>query len=436
MTLRAALLAWLLAALLPVAADAQERAALQLVLLDPLPAGAHARIAGQTADLAWRLTRAPATPGAALLERASVAAEERDARAALWIEESEGAFELRLLDARRQRLLERRFEIERGTDGLARSAALEALALAVRSALRALEADQEVGEAVQAGGAGAGTGTGTGVGTGTGTGAGTGTATGAGTREGEKARERGREREREREREAEARRDADADADERADEQAAAEEEAREAEQEAREAEQEAREEALDAGKRGAFDQDAVGLVVAAGWDLAVDGRSPHGQHAPWVRAGVSFGRVELGLRVEAALPAVLENDEAEVELARRLALAYVGVDVMRAEPFRLAAALAAGAASFRRETRDVAPGFERTDPEDTPAFAAGLELRAAYTLAEGAGARFSIELAAGALLVPEAPVLRFDTARQPRDEPLWWLQPELRLGPHLRVRL
>jgi hypothetical protein len=39
-------------------------------------------------------------------------------------------------------------------------------------------------------------------------------------------------------------------------------------------------------------------------------------------------------------------------------------------------------------------------------------------------------------LLVPGAPVLRYQTAAGSRDERLWWLQPELRLGPHLRVRL
>jgi hypothetical protein len=133
----------------------------------------------------------------------------------------------------------------------------------------------------------------------------------------------------------------------------------------------------------------------------------------------------------------VLESDDADIELARRLALGYAAVDVVRAADMRLAAAVSAGAASFERETSDVAPGLRATPDSSTPSFAAGVELRAAYALIVGAAARLSIELSAGALVVPAAPVLRFATgAPEPRDEPLWLLQPELRLGPHLRLRL
>jgi len=102
----------------------------------------------------------------------------------------------------------------------------------------------------------------------------------------------------------------------------------------------------------------------------------------------------------------------------------------------RCALALAAGAASFARDTRTVGPGLMETPDADTLAFAGSVELRAGFALASGAAARLELELSAAAVFVPAAPVLRYRTATGTRDEQLWWLQPELRLGPYLRVRL
>ncbi len=382
----------------------------RLLLLSPLPAGVEARITGQTADLPWQLQRVAGRAGEDRLQVAAQAARASQARAALWVtREDNGAYTLRLYDPRKHRLLERRFELDPAAGALADSAALEALALAVRSALRALAADQTVGEAVAAGagsdeaggggtgaGAGAGKGTGTGGGTGTGTGAGagkgagkgahggtissagggTGTSEGAGTGEDGGGGEGS----------------------------------------------------AVPAGRR-------VALAASGGWDLALDGQSPL-QQGPWARLGVALGRVELAAEAQTALAVTLRDPQTRITLRRHVLLGGASLDVVRRARVQLALGAAAGVAAFARKTTRVDAGLQPA-PAHTPlAFALGLALRARFVLLSGARASFGFELALGALVVPAAPVLRYDNARDHVDRALWLIQPHAHLGPYLRLKL
>ena len=115
----------------------------RLLALEPLPDGVSDRIAGQTADLAWTVDRANAD--ARGVPAATRLAAEHRARAVLWVSEDADGFVLRLFDVRKRRVLERSFARERA-GALARSAALEALALSLRSSLRALTAQEDVGK--------------------------------------------------------------------------------------------------------------------------------------------------------------------------------------------------------------------------------------------------------------------------------------------------
>ena len=124
----------------------------RLIVQGPLPAGVAERIAGQTADLPWsiELRTTTTTPSG---HSAAVLAAEHRARAVLWVDEAPEGFVLHVFDAAQRSAIERRFPRSHAAGDVSqgRSAALESLALAVRSALQALNAEQNGGAAEASG---------------------------------------------------------------------------------------------------------------------------------------------------------------------------------------------------------------------------------------------------------------------------------------------
>jgi hypothetical protein len=360
----------------------QAAPAQRLAILEPLAQPTFERIAGQTADLPWALMRVPTSEEADPMRRALEAAAQLGARAVLWItRDATSALVLRLYDPQHKRLLERRFEVEAGGAALAESAALEALALSVRSALQALSADEAVGEAVE---------------NGSGTQA---TASTAGAGQGAPPPTAGSQTK-----------------PEPADDQGTADDH-------------------TTGSEPSAAGPDRTAITLGAGWALALDGQSPV-QQGPWARVGLMLGQVELAAHVQTALEAKLRDPRTRVTLQRRAALAVASLSVLRRSRVALALGVATGVASFARTTTSVAPGLLATHASDKLALALGLELRARFTLLAGSAARLGLELAASAMVLPAAPLLRYENGGQPVERRLWPVQPELRLGPYLQLPL
>ncbi len=383
----------------PVASSQEEHA---LLLIAPVPAGAEERIAGQISDLPWRLSKAEGL--AKTVAAAHAAALARGARAALWLEADDEGIVLRLYDPRRRRLLERRFEA--GTGALARSAALEAMALSARSALRAIGADEVMGEEV---GGAAGTGTGAGAGADGGTGTGTGRSTGTGL---------------DPDSDPDPDTDPDQDPDSNSDPDPEPEPEP---------------DTDPDSDADSVSSSVPLALTLAAGWNSAIDGQTSTGQQGPFARVGVALARLEFAVQLQTALAADIERSGVALGLTRKLALASVAIDLHRGSRARIALGAVGGIAHFHRATRSLASGL-RGDPadadgeRDTLSAAFGLELRASLLLLDGAHSRFEIELTAGALCVPAAPVLRYDLPTGRQDRALWLFEPFVQLGPRLQL--
>jgi len=141
-------------------------------------------------------------------------------------------------------------------------------------------------------------------------------------------------------------------------------------------------------------------------------------------------------VQAQTALAARLDDGPTVVELTRRTLLAYAALVSAPAQRLAFDLALSAGAVSFRRVTDRVAADLSPTHGVDTLAFGAGLELRARYTLWSSPSAALALELSARALVVPAAPLLRYERDGTLHSRALWPVQPELLLGPRLRVRL
>jgi hypothetical protein len=390
---------------LSTTAVANAQARLRLLVQDDLPAGAAERIEGQIADLPWSMEPAA---GAIATHEAEAIAEARGARAVLWITEDANGFALSLFDAGRRRWLERRFPRARGggNEALGRSAALESLALAVRSALRAMSEEPAAAHATSGGGTPAVNATG-----GEGRAA---TATATENTTNAQPRTSGSD--------SGSDSDSDADSDSASDSDSDAEE---------------------SPGITFTHDDPSVrsgathpALIAAVAWTAALDGQSPV-QHGPAARLGIAWDRLEVAAEGELTLPAELNDGQTRIALQRSVALATVSFEVAASQRLSLAAAGGIGVAWFARDTRSVAAGLEATEASTLQAFATELELRGRLRLVGGTGAALDLELCAGALVLPAAPVLRYERSGGGRVEhPLWRLAPHLRLGPYLRVPL
>ena len=157
--------------------------------------------------------------------------------------------------------------------------------------------------------------------------------------------------------------------------------------------------------------------------------------HGKPARAGIALGRLELGLGLERGLQARIRDEETTVDEQRTVALASAGLDIVSSRRARLALALGLGVASFARTTRAVqSPELRPTHASNPVSFAGALELRAALRLLSLGAFALEMELDAGALAVPAAPLLRYDGAHGTVSRALWLVQPHVRMGPLLRV--
>lgn len=385
----------------------------RLLVVDPLPKGAAERIAGQIADLPWTMEHVRgARPGAAVDARvAEGLAKERGVGAVLWVEEDGSGFALHLLDAEKHQVVERQLPRAQGASPLARSAALEALALAVRSGLSTLSAEAGASSAAMSASAT----------TPEGDAGGSGGSTATQSAAGEKSS-----------------------ATDAAQHDAAA---AQHAESKPPEPKQPPEREADDddatepdedeheAPEGGASTGSAPALILAAGWAAALDGQSPI-QHGPSARLGIALNRLELALEGELALPEEVRDEQVHINLQRSVALASVSLEIVHTARAQLAIAAGAGIASFARDTQQVASVLRATAPNDVQTFAAELEARGRVSLISTAAFVLDLEFAAGVLALPAAPTLQYQGAQGRVEHALWSVQPQLRIGPVVRVSL
>jgi hypothetical protein len=180
---------------------------------------------------------------------------------------------------------------------------------------------------------------------------------------------------------------------------------------------------------------DATALVLAGGWGGALDGESPV-QHGPWARIGVAFGRFEIAAAGEIALVQDIKDREATLRVRRSDVLASGAFALLQSSRAHAAVAVDLGVGSFARETRVVPPStLTATPPNSTQSFALGIELRGGVQLVSSRTFALELELSAGVLVLPAAPVLSYDGGAGGRVEhALWLLQPQLRLGPRIRL--
>jgi hypothetical protein len=172
---------------------------------------------------------------------------------------------------------------------------------------------------------------------------------------------------------------------------------------------------------------------LAGGYQVAVDGQSPLGQHGPWARAVLTLGAFELAAHAETSLGAAVELERTRIETMRRTLLGQLGIEVLDAGGLRLVAALAAGISTFSRETVELAEGLAPTRQDaDFAALAIGAELHAVAPLLTGSVAELGIALDLGALALPAAPKFRVDTPDGRREQALWAVAPQLRVGAYL----
>ncbi|MBX3245957.1 MAG: hypothetical protein KF901_02105 [Myxococcales bacterium] len=136
---------WLAAVIGVIALSGASLAQERVRLLTPLPGDLEARVEGQTSDLAWAIERHPGV--ARDLDEAQAAS--GGARVVVWVSRTSRGTRLHFADVPARRLLVRDFDAGSGEE-LESSAALESLAVALRSALVALSLGGEVGVVVAA----------------------------------------------------------------------------------------------------------------------------------------------------------------------------------------------------------------------------------------------------------------------------------------------
>lgn len=111
-----------------------------------------------------------------------------------------------------------------------------------------------------------------------------------------------------------------------------------------------------------------LALVASLGWQVAIDGQSPPGQHALSLSVGLTVSRILIRLWLLGGLPASLRDEASVVSLSRHgAALGVLGAVVQR-ERVRLLAGASAGLCGYYRTTDAVGDGYEATAPRFVPA--------------------------------------------------------------------
>ena len=162
---------------------------------------------------------------------------------------------------------------------------------------------------------------------------------------------------------------------------------------------------------------------ASIGWQVAVDGQSPLGQHALGLRLVLELERFEISVLGSLGLLAARLEDDAEtldVLVNRHAILGGLGVALLDGEELRLSAGVAAGVAFFYRRT-EVSTDELRAEPS---ASIRALMMRIGLVgtwLPSGTGQALGLELELGAEVVPAAPVFSVQEPERVTDRFALW---------------
>lgn len=166
-----------------------------------------------------------------------------------------------------------------------------------------------------------------------------------------------------------------------------------------------------------------VGLLVSLGWQVAVDGQSPPGQHALSLSLGLTVSRILIRLWLSGGLPAGIADEASVVSLSRHgAALGLFGAAVQR-ERLRLSGGVVLGLCGYYRKTDAVGDGYEATAPRFVPALCTAPQV--SLWLRPARRVPLYVELLAGLEIVAGRPRLGYgegDTFVARGD--LWPVQP------------
>lgn len=169
-------------------------------------------------------------------------------------------------------------------------------------------------------------------------------------------------------------------------------------------------------------------LFVSLGWQAAIDGRSPFGQHGLSLSGGVALSRLVLRLWLSGGIPAQLSDANSSVSLSRHgFALGVLGLALKRSRLRFLGGGLV-GMCGYYRTTDTVMADYEAAAPSFVPALCLTPQLE--LWLRPSAKLPLYLEALAGVEVIFGRPRLGYSDVGVfiPRDE-LWPVQPVLGLS-------
>jgi hypothetical protein len=164
-------------------------------------------------------------------------------------------------------------------------------------------------------------------------------------------------------------------------------------------------------------------LKASIGWQVAVDGQSPVGQHALDARLALELGRFEVGILGSLGLlSARLEEDAAgfAIRVNRHAVLGGLGYALLAGEELRLSVGAAAGMAIFYRRTEVYTEQLQAEPSAGKNAWVVRGGLLGQWFPA-WAGQWLGLELEAAADVVPAAPVFSLQEPDRVTDEYKLW---------------
>ncbi len=124
-------------------------------------------------------------------------------------------------------------------------------------------------------------------------------------------------------------------------------------------------------------------LAIGLGWQGAIDGVSPAGAHGVWLRAAYLAGPVRLGLLALGGVPLELGGPRAAIRVTHHRASLAFAVVLPLTDALDLDLGIQAGVALFHRGTYAADPDLRATDDALVPVFVGGLEARLVGTVTE-----------------------------------------------------